>query len=313
MAKFTRTNTTGLSTVGSQGRGRWYGKDGMPNIIKTGASWRHRFSIFHFLLNLTGFQFFLLIVTVYLIINLCFAFIYFYIGADTLGIAADQRCKLSSFWNCFFFSAQTLTTVGYGRLSPITMAANTVSAIESLLGLLMFALITGLSYGRFSRPKGGILFSHNALITPYEGGKALMFRIVSARDDILTDIQANVIIALNDVTANGNGRPEFYTVKLETERIQTLALNWTLVHAINEDSPLFGLSLNDLEQRKFEVLVSIQAYDEYYSNVVKKRTSYTFEDLVDNAKFDVMYKPAEGTAATELLIDKLNDYTVLAS
>jgi inward rectifier potassium channel len=313
MAKHTRTSTTGLSTVGTQGKGRWYGKDGMPNIVKTGANWRHRFSIFHFLLNLTSLQFLLLIVGVYLIINLCFAMVYFYIGADALGMAADARCNLTAFWNCFFFSAQTLTTVGYGRLSPISMAANTVSAIESLLGLLMFALITGLSYGRFSRPKGALLFSDHALISPYENGKALMFRIVSARDDILTDVQANLIIALTDPSPNATGRPEFYTVKLETERIQTLALNWTIVHAITEESPLFGLSMKELEDRKFEALVSIQAYDEYYSNLVKKRTSYTHEDLVDNAKFDIMYKAGDGDAATELLIDKLNDYTVLST
>jgi inward rectifier potassium channel len=311
MVKQQATNNTGLPTSGQQGAGRWYGKDGQPNIVKKGGALKHRFSIFHFLISISNIQFIGLIVAVYFAINLVFATAYYAIGPAAIGIEAASRCSSNDFWNCFFFSAQTLTTVGYGRLSPHTVPANIVSALESLLGLLLFALITGLSYARFSRPKGSILFSSKALFTPHLDGTALMFRIVSARKDTLTDVQANVIAALNSTGPDGITKPQFFTLKLEVEKIQTLVLNWTLVHVINEDSPFFGLNIADLTARQFELLVSIQAYDEYYSNVVKTRSSYNSEDLVDNAKFEIMFAQGDGQSAAELYINKLNDYRML--
>jgi inward rectifier potassium channel len=307
MAKQQATTNTGLPTVGNQGEGRWYNKNGEPNIVKTGAQLRHRFSLFHILLSISNVQFISLVVLIYFCINLVFAAAYFALGPQSLGIDTATRCTSSDFWNCFFFSAQTLTTVGYGALAPQNLPANIISSIESLLGLLLFALITGLSYARFSRPKSGLLFSDNVLLSPYEGGVALMFRVASGRNTVLTDVQSNVIMALNG-TGDAAGKPEFYVLKLETERIQTLALNWTIVHAIREDSPLFGLSVQELKDRKFELLVSLQAYDEYYSNLVKTRSSYTASEIVENAKFEVMYNRGGGNAAIELQIDKLHNY-----
>jgi inward rectifier potassium channel len=311
MASQNTVNNTGLPTAGNNSKGRWYGADGQPNIIKRGAALKHRFSIFHFLLSIGNLKFLLLTVSTYFVINIFFASLYYLVGPESLGLQATNRCSNNDFWNCFFFSAQTLTTVGYGTLSPRTVPANVISAIESLLGLLLFALITGLSYARFSRPKGAILFSRNALFTPYEGGKALMFRIVSARNDMLSDIKVHVIAALNILNEHGAEKLEFFTLKLEVDNIQTLVLNWTLVHVINEESPFWGLSIADLQQKNFELLVSVQGYDEYYSNVVKSRVSYVAEQLVDDAKFDVMFSRNDDNGPAELHIDRLHNFRKL--
>ncbi len=307
MAKATKISNTGFDTKTGNIAGRLINKNGSPNVKRTGLSFFERFSIYHWLINISTLKFIFLIIGVYTFINLIFAFVYFSLPGDALSVHDLVKCPFGYFYNCFFFSAQTLTTVGYGRISPVSFSANLIASIESLLGLMLFALITGLLYGRFSKPKGNIIFSDVCVLGPYDNITGLMVRLVSATAHTLTDVEASITLAL--LVENGDARIyDYYTVPLEIAKINSLALNWTIVHPINEESPLFGLTEEDLKRRKMEVLVFIKGFDKHYSTQVQQQTSYAMEELVYGAKFSPMFIQHKSENYTELLLDKISDY-----
>jgi inward rectifier potassium channel len=281
-------NSTGYGNIAANYGGRLMNKDGTPNIRKIGIPFFRRFSIFHTLLTMPLWKFIGIIFLFYTILNVIFASIYYTIGIEHL-TGMHSTSFFGQFAECFFFSAQTLTTVGYGRVAPTGLATNIVSSLQALLGLLAFALVTGLLYARFSLPKAFIKFSKNAVIAPYQGGTGLMVRLANYKDTAsLTEVEAKISIALIE---NINGKPtnQFYNVSLETHKINALALSWTLVHPINEDSPLFGFTGEDYQTRLGEILVYIRAFDETFSNSVLARRSYTFHEVLYGHKFTPMY------------------------
>jgi inward rectifier potassium channel len=310
MAEVQQKVLSGFDTNTGNTAGRLFTAGGQPNVERKGTNFLNRFSIYHTLLNMSFRKYIILILFSYFMINLLFATIYFILGADKLGLDASNSCNSSAFSNCFFFSAQTLTTVGYGRISPTAFSTNALSAFESLLGLLLFSVITGLSYARFAKPESKIMFSKNMLLVPYKGGKALMFRMVSPTDHLLTD--AEVIITLAILEKRGDKMlPQFYNLTLESNKATSLPLNWTVVHFIAPDSPLANIGLEQFEALHVEFLIFVKAYDENYSNHVQQRASYMPTDIVDNAKFKPMfYRNEEGTS-TILEINKLSDYTLV--
>jgi inward rectifier potassium channel len=281
-------NSTGYGNIAANYGGRLMNSDGTPNIKKTGIPLFQKFSIFHSLLTMGLWKFIAIIFLFYTILNLIFASIYYFIGIDHLtGLHAQDF--FGQFAECFFFSAQTLTTVGYGRVAPTGLATNIVSSLQALLGLLAFALVTGLLYARFSLPKAFIKFSKNAVIAPYQGATGLMIRLANYKNTAsLTEVEAKISIALIE---NVNGKPtnQFYNVKLETSKINALALSWTLVHPIDSDSPLYGFTAEDYESRLGEILVYVKGFDETFSNSVLARTSYTFHEVLYGHKFTPMY------------------------
>jgi inward rectifier potassium channel len=281
-------NSTGYGNIAANYGGRLMNSDGTPNIKKTGIPLLQKFSIFHSMLTMRLWKFIALIFLFYTILNLIFASIYYFIGVDHLtGMHAPDF--FGQFAECFFFSAQTLTTVGYGRVAPLGLATNIVSSLQALLGLLAFALVTGLLYARFSLPKAFIKFSKNAVIAPYQGATGLMIRLANYKNTAsLTEVEAKISIALIE---NINGKPtnQFYNVALETNKINALALSWTLVHPIDSDSPLYGFNAEDYENRLGEILVYVRGFDETFSNVVLARTSYTFHEVLYGHKFTPMY------------------------
>jgi inward rectifier potassium channel len=242
-------------------------------------------------------------ITIYLIINLIFATIYFFLGPEELGINQSLSCG-HKFLDCFFFSAQTITSVGYGRINPSSIATNTIASLESLLGLMSFAVLTGLIYSRFSKPKAFIKFSKQAIIAPYKDGLALMFRLASFKNNNLTDLEAQVLVTIHTLK-NDKWTLDYINLPLEIKNIQSLALNWTLVHPINEDSPLFGLTEKEFELKEIEILIFINAFDEHFSNIVKQRTSYSHHEIVFNAKFKSMFTTNE--TYTTLHLNKLSE------
>jgi inward rectifier potassium channel len=304
-------DNTGLDNKTGNTAGRVVNKNGLPNIKKRGIPWHQRLSSFHTLINLSFGKYLLLILFVYFVINVFFASIYFLMGPQSLSIQSTDKCDLGFFQNCFFFSAQTLTTVGYGRISPITFSANVISSVESLLGLLLFSVITGLSYARFAKPKSHIIFSNNILVSPYMAGKALMFRMVSQKNNILSDANAKVTAVIS-VEKNGKLVNEFFNLKLEIDTINSLAFNWTLVHVLDSESPFANYNFDDFVKNKVEILVFVKAYDEQYSNQVLARTSYTAAEFVNQAKFKIMFSQALDGMYTNLELQKLNDYEILA-
>jgi inward rectifier potassium channel len=297
---------TGLGRNSTSNADRFFNKDGQPNIHIKGVSWLKRSSIFQYMLKVPAWKFLGIIVLFYLVVNLLFASVYTLIGIDNLG-GMDAKTLPGKFLEAFFFSAQTLSTVGYGHVYPSGFAANAVAAIESLLGLLMFAIATGLMYGRFSKPRSYLVFSEKALFAPYKDGVALMFRLAPYKKHFLTDVEIKVNLAM-EVNVNGVMKNQFYSLKLELSRANTLTLNWTIVHPIDETSPLFNLTKEDIELSDAEMLVFLKGYDDEYSNTVVARTSYTFKEFVYGAKFKMMYHPSEDGATTILDLDKLNAF-----
>lgn len=306
---FLKTNNdTGFGTNASNYGGRFINRDGTFNLRKEGMPFLNRYSIYHHMLTMRRWKFISLILLFYVTINFIYAMIYLTIGIDQLtGVLAQTNW--GKFKEAFFFSTETFTTVGYGRVNPIGDGANLVAAIESMTGFLSFALATGLIFGRFARPRAYLAFSDNALISPYKGGQALMFRFVSYKDHhTLTDVNIRVNIGLQ---VEENGCPpeyRYYDLELERSRVESLPMNWTVVHPINERSPLNGFSGEDMIAADVELYVLIRGFDDVYSNLVQARTSYTYQEIRFNEKFVPMYRESKDGKTTILELHKLNDF-----
>ena len=299
-------NESGLSTNTALSGGRFFSDDGSPNIKVEGMSFLERLNIYHSLLSMPRLKFLLVIVIFFLGINFLFATVYLIIGIDHLnGMIATNN--LERFGEAFFFSAQTFTTVGYGRISPIGFAASFVAALEALTGLLTFALATGLIYGRFARPRAYIQYSKNALVAPFRDGIALMFRMVPYTKNYLVNVEVKVTLAMR-VLEDEILKNKFFNLSLDISRATTMVSNWTLVHVINEDSPLFNLSKLDIQNAQTEILIFVQGFDESFSNTVISRHSYFYDEVVYGAKFAPMFHPSEDNKKTILHLDKLDDY-----
>src|ERR1043165_3823451 len=189
---FRSVDNSGFSANSSIEGNRLIARDGNPNIRKTGLPFWERISIYHSLLRMRRWKFLFLVFAFYTVINLFFAFAYFIIGVEHLSGTDGAATAFDRFMEAFFFSAQSLTTVGYGRVAPVGVLTNTISSVESLTGILVFAVVTGIFYGRFSRPRAYLLFSNNMLLAPFKGGRALMFRLATYKNNHLTDVEAQV-------------------------------------------------------------------------------------------------------------------------
>ncbi|PUZ23229.1 Inward rectifier potassium channel Irk [Chitinophaga parva] len=298
---------TGFGVNSGDYGNRYTNKNGQVNIRKLGLTLLRRSDTFGNMLIMPIWRFVLIIVCFYLAINLVFACIYYFMGMQhLLGVIGNTPGE--KFMEAFFFSAQTITTVGYGRVSPVGLATNMIASLESLMGVMSFAIVTGLMYGRFARPRAFLLFSHDALIAPYKDGAALMFRLASFKNlHHLTDTECQVTLALV-VDDNGRQVNQFFPLHLERSRISSLALSWTIVHPINADSPLYGMTMKDLEAARAEILVFVRGFDDTFSNVVQQRTSYTYDEIVHGAKFQPMFTRSANHASTLLDLDKINLY-----
>lgn len=284
--------------------GRFVNKNGNANIEKQGISFLEKTSWYHSLLSLARWKFFAIIFIFFIVINILFACVYYAIGINHLnGMVANSTSE--KFAEAFFFSCQTFTTVGYGRINPEGYSASTVAAFEALIGLLSFALVTGLLFGRFARPKAYIRFSENALIAPYQGITALMFRMAPYKNTTLLDAEAKVNLAMS-VEENGKMVNKFFPLTLEFNTVTALTLSWTIVHPITDSSPLYNFTQEDFTNTKGEILVFIKAFDDMFSNIVVARTSYIFSEVIFGAKFKPMYKSSEDKNKTILHLDKLN-------
>jgi inward rectifier potassium channel len=191
---------------------------------------------------------------------------------------------MSPFVNAFFFSVHTLTTVGYGNVFPRGFGANAVAAMEATTGLMLFALATGLLYGRFSRPSARILFSDHAIIAPYQDGTSLQFRITNARTNVLMDLNARVLLMTVD-PVDGRLKRDYFVLPLERKTVYFFPLTWTVVHPIDSASPLYGKTAEDLKKVSAELLILIQGFDDTFSQLVNARYSYRHDEILWGAKF----------------------------
>lgn len=304
-------NDTGFGTNAASYGGRFINRDGTFNLRKEGVPFLNRFSIYHTMLNMPMWKFIGLIVITYLSINLIYAFIYLLVGIDQLqGVVATTYW--GKFKEAFFFSTETFTTVGYGRVNPLGDGANLVAAIEAMSGFLSFSLATGLMFGRFSRPKSFLVFSDFALISPYQDKTALMFRFAPYKDNhTLTDVQIRVNIGLK-VQMDGMAEYRYYDLTLERSKVESLPMNWTVVHPIDDKSPFLGFTKEDMQASDVELYVLIRGFDDVYSNFVQQRTSYTYDEIKFNGKFVPMYRESLDGRTTILELHKLNAYEQLS-
>ncbi len=285
--------------------GRFFLKDGRPNVRYDGISFFERISFFDSLMGMSWLRFLAIIILLFGMVNIVFALLYFTLGVEGL-YGEEATTGLGRFWEAFFFSTQTLTTVGYGHLAPESFSINLVAALEAMTGWLCFAMATGLIYGRFARPKMHLKYSESAVIAPFENGTGLMVKVAPFKaNHHLLDAQAMMTLAMVR-EVNGVSKNEFYRLDLEYETVNALSLSWTIVHPINETSPLFGLSFQEIKDLQTELIVFVKAFDDSFNASVTSRSSYTASEIKHGYKFVTIFHRNSSGGSTVLELDKLD-------
>lgn len=275
--------------------------DGSYNIHRIGGLNKFQ-DIYKHLIDLSWQRFILYVVLFYFSLNLIFSSVYYLIGVNQLTGHINEDYP---FYTAFFFSSQTLTTLGYGAIAPNSFSSNLVAMIEAFAGLLCFALVTGLLYGRFSKPAVKISFSKNIILTPFEDGMAMMFKMVNLRDNILLNTKVNAMLVLDKGGEADKFNKQYFDVKLETNSVYFFPLTWTLVHKIDRDSPIYDMNVDELRYRNAEVVVLVETFDETFGQTILKKHSYAQEQWKENVKFDTNFKTNE-QGEVELFVNEID-------
>lgn len=274
-------NDLGLDTKSHSDGYRALNKDGSFNVVKKNVSFFERLNSFHSLVTMPWLKFFTIIAIGYFTINLIFATLYMAVGLEHLtGISGASLSD--KFIEAFFFSAQTITTLGYGRVAPVGTLANIIAATESMLGLLTFALATGLMYGRFSKPSASIKYSKIAVMAPYQDINGFMFRVVNPKNNQLVEVEVNLTLSLKKT---GSQLRDFFVLEVERSKVVFFPTMWTIVHPINQNSPLHGISEAELLAKDAEFIVMLKAFDESSSQTVYSSSSYKASEIKWGEKF----------------------------
>ncbi len=258
-------------------------KDGSSNIIHI----NRKFSIddlYIYFLELSWWRFFVMVIAIYTLFNVLFGIVYVAIGIEQ--ITPSRGNFFEDFLNGFFFSAQTLTTVGYGGIAPKGILANLIAAFEALIGLTSFSFITGLLYGRFSKPRASIRFSDNLIVRDFKKGeRALMFRLMNSRKTIMIEPEVTVTLSLNEKNEKGQYERSFFMLELERKKIMYLPTIWTIVHPIDKESPLYNLTNSQIQKLDAGLYVLIQYHEESFGQKVYQASSYKFDQLLTDVKY----------------------------
>lgn len=292
------------SVVAGESSQRLLNQDGTFNVQRTGLSFLSSLNLYHTLLSMSWKVFLSLVLLLYFLSNVFFGLLYASLGdgaiVDTSSMPTENILIRS-----FFFSVQTFATIGYGTIHPVGLIPNFLVAIESYYSLIANALITGVVFARFARPTARIRFSDIAVVAPYRGINGLMFRMVNGRSNQLIEVEVKVMFA-RFVEENGKVVRRFDFLELERDRVTFFPLAWTVVHPINEKSPLYGLTLEDLEKTDAEFLTLISATDETFSSIVHTRSSYKPHEIKFGHKFVNLYNKAERGEQLSINIRKLS-------
>jgi len=292
--------------IADQQRVRMLNRDGSFNVRRAGLPGWGTEDIYHQLLTISWGRFHLMVVVAYLVTNVLFGLAYFLCGRGAL-LGSEARSTAERLGECFFFSVQTLGTIGYGKMSPQGWAANVLVTLEALCGLMGFAFATGLLFARFSRPTARLLFSEAALVAPFQQGQALMFRVMSARvASELTEVQATVTLSRMEERGGRRVR-RFYALTLERQKVMFLPMQWVVVHPIDEASPMWGMTAEDAREQEWEILILMSGIDETFAQTVHTRSSYRHDELVWGAKFSDMYE-TQPNGVLQVDASRLSDY-----
>jgi inward rectifier potassium channel len=258
--------------------------DGTSNVIHVNRkrSWS---DLYAHLIEISWGKFFLFVILMYTVINILFAILYNLIGIGQITPSTGNVFR--DLMNGFFFSAQTITTVGYGGIAPQGVIANIIASFQAMIGLLGFSFITGLLYGRFSKPKSAVKFSKNLIVRDFKEHRALMFRLMNSRKDMMIEPEVAVTLSITELEREGGGfKRNFYQLKLERDKIMYLPTMWTLVHELDDESPLTKYSNEELKKLDAEMYILMQYHDEAFSQKLFKIYSYKFDELEVDVHFE---------------------------
>jgi inward rectifier potassium channel len=287
----------GFGRVVSEQRAlRLLNRDGSFNVQRRGRG-LNAFLAYSNLVSTTWNRFFVFVAVVYLTLNGCFAFLYVACGPTGLVSTIDTGLN-TLFLKAFFFSIHTSATIGYGSVVPVGLATNILVALESVVSLLGLAVVTGLVFARFSRPVADILFSKNAVMSWIGNLRSFQFRMINTRNNQIIDLHVRLLVSRFEPNASGVSVRRYYPLKLEREGVVFFPLSWTIVHNIDRDSPLFGVTQDELCASGAEFLILLTGMDETFSQVVNARSSYRADEIVWDSKFgDIFIYDPEGRMA----------------
>jgi inward rectifier potassium channel len=249
--------------------------------------------LYHFLLTESWPTLLAGIVLIFAAINALFAIIY-------LIDRGVENARLGSFGDAFFFSVQTMATIGYGKMSPDTFVANLMVSFEALIGLVGLAMVTGLVFAKFSRPTARVRFSRVAIVSNRDGIPSLQFRMANMRANRIVDVSARVVFARQERTLEGEEMRRFYDLKLQRDRNSIFVYSWTAIHPITEDSPINGVTVEAMEAASAEIIVSVTGLDETFAQTVHARYSYRARDLLWGKRFvDVLERGPDGVLSID--------------
>lgn len=283
----TRIRELGFGKSANDSGVRLLNRDGSFNAERHGLSYKTSRSLYLSLVTMSWPKFFSLTGGFYLGTNILFATLYYLCGPDALSGTATQ--VLPRFLTAFFFSVQTLATIGYGQITPIGILPNVLVTFEAFCGLLGFSLITGFLFARISRPSARVVFSEKALIAPFENGTGFMFRLVNGRLNQLIEVEVRVVMSRMEGEGERRKR-EFYPLELEYSKVSFFSLSWTVVHPIVESSPLWKISEQELLASDAEFLILLTAIDDIFSQTVHARSSYKAAEVIWGARFSNIYE-----------------------
>jgi inward rectifier potassium channel len=284
---------------------RLLNRDGSFNVVREGLNPFSSMSLYHWMLTISWPKFLGFVTLSYVVVNTLFAFAFLFCGPDALQ-SSSMSFAGQPFYRAFFFSVDTFATIGYGNIIPMGLAANTLVAIEALVYILGIALATGVVFNRFSRPSARIIYSRNAIVAPYRDRTALEFRIANARSSQLIEVQIQAILTKIE-RVNGVVLRKFYDLGLERQRVVFFALSWTVVHPIDADSPMHGLTRQDLLDADAELLILLTGTDETLSQTVHSRSSYKADEIIWGAKFANMFMRTEADGIVGMNVSRIHD------
>jgi inward rectifier potassium channel len=271
-------------------------RDGKFNIVGLGAWYMYWRDPYHLMLTIPWLGFIGVVSLAYILINFIFAFL-FWLGGDCIAGAEP-----GNFWDAFFFSVQTIASIGYGVMSPKTRYADVIVTAESIASLLAIAVVTGLAFARFSKPTARILFSNVAVVDLYNGIPTLTFRAANQRHNQIVEAQIQVYLIRDEKSQEGRFLRRFYELKLERSRTPSFTLTWNVMHPIDEDSPLYGQTLESLNKSRAQITASITGIDETVAYNIHARHIFSPGDILWDHRFiDMIYKSPNG--------DRYLDYT----
>lgn len=272
------------------------------NIRRIGGRLHPLRDLFHTLMTASWPVMIGFIFAIYMTLNVLFACVYL-----ALGDGIDHATH-GSFEDAFFFSVQTLATIGYGGMTPHGTLANAVVTVESFTGTVAAALTTGLVFAKFSRPTSRILFTRTALVGTVDGKRVLMFRIANERSNRIMEASVHVALTRNETTREGQPFRRIYDLKLQRDTSAMFVLTWMVFHTIDESSPLWGVDLAKLKEVQASLIVSLVGTDETLSQQVHARHAYDWQAIVFDARFVDVLRMEDG--ARVLDFDRFHTYTI---